>query len=154
MVFLCFQGVWKQTSGIKWVNNRFYLVLKMKYLLTIYPTNIYLFKVNNRNSRKGCEKDQWRRAGVFIFNFKHSSDLCFYYIDFEQVAGKMFWKITFMEFQEIYNTTSVKKTFIKTLLAIRCAFDVFSRKTSYLAETILPIVTIFTKKLKRLSNRS
>ena len=77
--FSCFQGVWKQTSGIKWVNNRFYLVLKMKYLLTIYPTNIYLFKVNNRNTRKGCKKGQWRRAGVFIVNFKHSSDLFLLY---------------------------------------------------------------------------
>ena len=28
-----------------------------------YPANIYLFKVNNRNSRKRCDI---RRSGVFI----------------------------------------------------------------------------------------
>ena len=43
-----------------------------------YPVNIYLFKVNNINSRKGCEvcsklaiktpeRRQWRRSGIFIF---------------------------------------------------------------------------------------
>ena len=33
-----------------------------------YPANIYLFKVNNRNSRKRCDI---RRSGVFIVNFEH-----------------------------------------------------------------------------------
>ena len=46
------------------------------------PVNIYLFKVNNRNTRKRCEicpnlaiktpeQRQWRRSGVFIVNFEH-----------------------------------------------------------------------------------
>ena len=46
--------------------------------------NIYLFKVNNRNSRKRCEvcskltiktpeRRQWRHSGVFIVNFEHTS---------------------------------------------------------------------------------
>ena len=45
-----------------------------------YPANIYLFKVNNRNTRKRCcicskltiktpERRHWRRTGVFIVNF-------------------------------------------------------------------------------------
>ena len=45
-------------------------------------TNIYLFKVNNRNARKSCEicskltiktpeRRSWRRSGVFIVNFEH-----------------------------------------------------------------------------------
>ena len=53
-----------------------------------YPTNICLFKVNNRNSRKRCEIcskltmktperhwRHWRCSGVFIVNFEHISHL-------------------------------------------------------------------------------
>ena len=47
---------------------------------------IYLLKVNNRNSRKRCEKyskltikiperHHWRRSGVFIVNFERISHL-------------------------------------------------------------------------------
>ena len=47
-----------------------------------YPANKYMFKVNNRNTRKRCEicsklstktleQRQLRRSGVFIFNFEH-----------------------------------------------------------------------------------
>ena len=46
------------------------------------PAGIYLFKVNNRNTRTRCEicskltintpqRRQWRRSGVFIVNFEH-----------------------------------------------------------------------------------
>ena len=46
--------------------------------------NIYLLKVNNKNTRKGSEicskltiktpeRCQWRRSGVFIINFEHIS---------------------------------------------------------------------------------
>ena len=49
--------------------------------LIINPADIYLFKVNNRNTRKRLEtclklliktpeRHDWRRSGVFIFNFK------------------------------------------------------------------------------------
>ena len=50
----------------------------------LYPRGIYLFKVNNRNSRKRCEirsqlitpgRRHWRRSGVFILNFEHISNL-------------------------------------------------------------------------------
>ena len=51
-----------------------------------FSTNIYLFKVNIRNTRKRCEIFlkltiktpewlQWRRSGVFIINFKYISRL-------------------------------------------------------------------------------
>ena len=51
-----------------------------------YPAGIYLFKVNNRNTRTRCEicskltintpeLRQWRRSGVFIVNFEHISHL-------------------------------------------------------------------------------
>ena len=50
------------------------------------PAGIYMFKVNNRNTRTRCEicskltittleQLHWRRSGVFIVNFKHISHL-------------------------------------------------------------------------------
>ena len=50
------------------------------------PANIYLFKVNKRKTKKSCEicsmsaiktpkRRHWRRAGVFIVNFEHISNL-------------------------------------------------------------------------------
>ena len=63
-----------------------------------HPANIYLFKVNNRNTRKRCEiysklaiktpeRRQWHRSDVFIVNFEHVSYLYFSVsiVDFEQV---------------------------------------------------------------------
>ena len=52
----------------------------------IFTANIYLFKVNNRNTRKSCEiclkltiktleQRYWRRSEVFIVNFEHISHL-------------------------------------------------------------------------------
>ena len=52
--------------------------------MVIIPVGIYLPKVNNRNIRTRCElcskltiitpeRCQWRRSGVFIFNFEHIS---------------------------------------------------------------------------------
>ena len=46
------------------------------------PAGIYLFKVNNRNTRTRCkicskltikipEQRHWRRSGIFIVNFEH-----------------------------------------------------------------------------------
>ena len=51
-----------------------------------YPADIYLLKVNNRNTRtrreicskltiKITERRQWHRFGVFIVNFEHISHL-------------------------------------------------------------------------------
>ena len=63
--------------------SRFYLPV-----LGLYPANIYLFKVNNRNSkltRKAPERHNWRRSGVFIVNFKYISHLLVFTVDFEQV---------------------------------------------------------------------
>ena len=55
-------------------------------LLKHIRAGIYLFKVNNRNTRTRCEicskltiktieRHQWRRLGAFIVNFKHISYL-------------------------------------------------------------------------------
>ena len=56
-----------------------------------YPAGIYLFKVNNRNTRTRCEicskltintpeRRQWRRSGVFIVNFEHISHLALVFL--------------------------------------------------------------------------
>ena len=63
-----------------------------------YPGNIYLFKVNNGNTRKKCEicskltikrpeRRHGRRSGDFIVNFEHISHLfsSVSTVDFEQV---------------------------------------------------------------------
>ena len=53
-------------------------------LSKLFPVNIYLFSVNNTNSRKMCEicskltiktpeRRQWHRCGVFIVNFEHAT---------------------------------------------------------------------------------
>ena len=42
------------------------IILELSYH---YPADIYLLKVNNRNSRT------WRRSGIFIVNFEHISHL-------------------------------------------------------------------------------
>ena len=55
------------------------------------PAGIYLFKVNNRNTRTRCEicskltiktpeRRQWRRSGIFIGNFEHISHLVLVFI--------------------------------------------------------------------------
>ena len=64
--------------------QRRYLIYKTVFRLI--PANIYLFKVNNRNTRKRCElcsklimktpeRCHWRRFNVCIVNFKHISHL-------------------------------------------------------------------------------
>ena len=61
-----------------------YFPLKVAYLT--FPANIYLFKVNDRNTRNRCkicskltiktpEQRHWRRYDVFIANFEHISYL-------------------------------------------------------------------------------
>ena len=76
---------WINTSNLKIIptNPRNNSIPYSHYTCT-YPANIYLFKVNNRNTRKRCkissklttktsERRQWRRFGVFIVNFEHIS---------------------------------------------------------------------------------
>ena len=57
-------------------------ILKMSLTLA----GIYLLKVNNKNTRTRCEicsklaikipeRRYWRRSGIFIVNFEHSSHL-------------------------------------------------------------------------------
>ena len=52
----------------------------------LYPSGIYLLKVNNKNTRARCEicskltikipeRRQWRRPGIFIVTCEHISHL-------------------------------------------------------------------------------
>ena len=56
-----------------------------------WPADNYMFKVNNRNTRKRCqiyskftiktpERCQWHRSGVFIVNFEHISHLALVFL--------------------------------------------------------------------------
>ena len=55
------------------------------------PANIYLLKVNKRNTRKRCgicskltiktpERHHWRRSAIFIVNFEHISQFFLVYL--------------------------------------------------------------------------
>ena len=63
----------------------------MSGLNNSYTAGIYMFKVNNRNTRKRCEicskltiktpyRRQWRRSAIFIVNFEHISHLALVYL--------------------------------------------------------------------------
>ena len=57
-----------------------YTILSVAGMTFRYPANVYLFKVNNGNTRKCCEicskatKNTRRRSGVFIVNLEHISN--------------------------------------------------------------------------------
>ena len=70
---------------LKFVFSHAYRV-KYVYDIATYPVSIYMFKVNNRNTRTKCEmssmltiktqkRRQWRRSDVFVVNFEHISHL-------------------------------------------------------------------------------
>ena len=74
----------------QWVENQLYKETTMKenfwHASNYCPTNKFMVKVNNRNTRKKCEicskstvktpeRRQRRRSGVFIVNFEHILDL-------------------------------------------------------------------------------
>ena len=61
-------------------------VYNWRIIILSNPADIYLLKVNNRNTRTRCEicskltintpeSRHWRRSGVFIVNFEHISHL-------------------------------------------------------------------------------
>ena len=61
-VFWCFQGVTKETSGMKWINVTLHILLRYtvtiwqhKSILTHSAAGIYMLKVNNKNTRTRCE---------------------------------------------------------------------------------------------------
>ena len=59
-------------------------MMEILMLIEIYPAGNHMFKVNNRNTRTGCEicsklttkipeRRQRRRSGIFVVNFDHIS---------------------------------------------------------------------------------
>ena len=76
---------WTSLMGVSGF-NRFHTTRLFLYPPGFLPVEIYLLKVNNRNTRtkyeicsrltlKIREQCQWRRSGVFIVNFEHILDL-------------------------------------------------------------------------------
>ena len=77
--------------------------IKIQRFELSFPTNNYLFKFNNRNSRKSYEicseltiktpeRGHWRNFRVFIVNLEHISYLFLMFIvDFEQLAACWNW---------------------------------------------------------------
>ena len=83
----------KQTAKQHWWDHDTYITYSGVFigdLACVYtdrvigwPTNVYLFKVNNRNTRKKCEifskltikieRRHGRRSGIFIVNFEYMS---------------------------------------------------------------------------------
>ena len=68
------------------LHHLFWFILPQKWSNDAIPTGNYMLKVNNRNTRarieicskltiKIPEQRQWRRSGVFIVNFEHTSHL-------------------------------------------------------------------------------
>ena len=85
---------------------------KPHYCISIIPENIYLFKVNNRNTKnffeicsnltlKTTERCQWCRSGVFIVNFEHVLKLFLFFsiIDFEHVF--IWWEGRLLPFPKL-----------------------------------------------------
>ena len=72
--------------------NMINIIQKSQLILEVnHPAGIYLFKVNNRNTRTRCEicskltintpeRRQWRHSGVFIVNFEHISHLALVFL--------------------------------------------------------------------------
>ena len=83
-----------------------------------FPAEIYLLKVNNRNTRKICEispNSKWRcsqrcRFGVFIVNFEHISHI----LHFEQVNASLISTATAprSNYKEKSNTVNLLTTTI------------------------------------------
>ena len=78
----------ENSSGQLFLSFVFSHAYRVKYVYDIatYPVSIYMFKVNNRNTRTKCEmssmltiktqkRRQWRRSDVFVVNFEHISHL-------------------------------------------------------------------------------
>ena len=81
--------IWPSSHILNIYYNFIVMVIFLWNLLKYWrdiPVNIYLFKVNNRNTRKRCkisskltikipERGHWRHTVVFIVNFEHISYL-------------------------------------------------------------------------------
>ena len=86
------QNILIETSNICLKNFQIaYLVLWLFFNVIMFPAGIYMFKVNNRNTRKRCEicskltikiqeQRHWCRSGIFIVNFEHISRLALVFV--------------------------------------------------------------------------
>ena len=80
-------------------------------VFTNFPADFYLFKANNKCTRKRCEicskltiktpeRRHWRSTGVFIVNFEHISPLFLvFFVDFEHA------NVSWVSLSTILNTS-------------------------------------------------
>ena len=106
--------------------------------------NTYLFKVDNRTSRKRREvsskliikipeRRQWRRFGVFIVNFEHISHLILAFLDFLFLIGcnqECLFLCEFAQNQKLKSTKISSEYKIK-----KSAFKSFMTEGRYHIET-------------------
>ena len=94
----------------------------MRHSRRSVPANIYLFKVNNRNTKIRCEicskltiktseQRYWCCSGVFI-NFEHS----FSVVDFEQVIVS--WGISYLHWSSYYSECRNRLQLLRVVLFI------------------------------------
>ena len=100
--FYCFRSFWASWSLIVCnieTEKPFLLSFVCKgysRLPNTFPASIYLFKVNGRNTKnrfeicldltiKTPERRHWRRSGVFIVHFEHTTFSSVSIVDFEEV---------------------------------------------------------------------
>ena len=88
--FVAFVSFMKVYFQIGFFNNKVEVDADYNETWCAYPTNIYLLKVKNRNTRKRyeiwskltktkTERHLWRRFGVFIVNSEHIFLTFFYF---------------------------------------------------------------------------
>ena len=107
-------------------------ILSTLCALSYHPVNNYVFKVNNRNTRKRCEISSrlttntpewrhWRCSGVFIANFEHISH--FYRVsilNFEQV--NVSWAVNSEQNSTLNSSQYLEITFISQIFKILLNF--------------------------------
>ena len=120
-----------------------YLRTKIDDNMLLIPSDIFLFKVNYKNTRKRCkicskltimtlERCRWSRSGGFIVNFKHAMHLFIVFLWL--VLNRWMFAGSYSNFQSVKGNTrrictkicSKFTTFLKSLLF--CNFIEIARR--------------------------
>ena len=123
-------STWKRVSFVPKV---FKNILQYSGDMKCHPANIYLFKVNNRNSRKRFEicskltiktpeRSQWRRFVVFVANFKHIPHLFLVFLLLTLNKQVVFCLLNrHSSHSEVSSNKVVPKKFVKFFAGLRFA---------------------------------
>ena len=99
-------------STIKTQERRQYLRYLNNVMRVFDQPNIFLLKVNNRNTRKRCEicskltiktpeRHYWHRSGVFIANVEHISHLVLVFLLLTLKMSLLAWEVSSPNFTTI-----------------------------------------------------